>query len=182
MADHDTVVVSDFKRSDVSRLMSYAEREREATLRDRHGREMDGRDVQRLVNLSERHEMSRHMVISPENSERLDREQLERATERTLRDTLGDRDGVDYAFAVHMDGGDRPHAHVVATGRANQRGDPLWMDDKDFDNMRDRAHERTREQERGRSLDRNRDQERRHARRERERERERDRDRGYSPF
>ena len=101
-------------------------------------------DVQWLVDLSERHEMSRHMVVSPENADRLDRDQLERATERTLRDTLGDRDGVDYAFAVHMEGGDRPHAHVVATGRANQRGDPLWMDERDFDNIRDREKDRDR--------------------------------------
>lgn len=182
--DHKTVSPTDYRRADVSRLMSYAERERDAILRDRYGREMDGTDAQRLIDLSERHQMSRHIVISPENADRLDRDQLERATKRTLRDVLGERDGVDWAYAVHMDGGDRPHAHVVATGKADRRGDPLWMDREDLKRLSDRAHERAREQERERQLERDRDQERRRARRERERDRDcvRDRDREYDPW
>jgi hypothetical protein len=169
--DHETVAPTDYQRSGVGRLASYAEREPDATLRDRHGREMDGADVQRLVDTSERHEMSRHIVVSPENADRLDRDQLERATKRTLRDTLGDRHGVDYAYAVHMNGGDRPHAHVVATGKADQQGDPLWLDQDDLERLSDRAHERAKEQERDRP-----------RRLDRDRERDRDRGRGYSPW
>lgn len=79
--------------------------------------------------------MSRHIVIPPENADRLDRDQLRRATKRCMRDVLGDRDGVDWAYTVHMDGGDRPHAHVVATGRAEQRGDPPLLNEDDLERL-----------------------------------------------
>lgn len=173
MTDHNTVAPTDYKRADVGRLVSYVEREREATLHDRHGREMDRTEVQQLIDLSERHEMSRHIIISPENADRLDRERLREATKRMLRDTIGQREGVEYGYTVHMEGGDRPHAHVVATGRAEQRGDPLWLDQADLEQLSDRAHERAQEQDRG--LGRVRDQAL-----EQLQEHERDHDRGHS--
>ena len=106
---------------------------------------MDREDVQRLVTVSDRHGMSRHLVLSPENANELSREQLQRVSKRVLRKTLGDRDGVEYAYTVHMHDGDRPHAHVVVTGRANQPGDPLWMDRDDLEQIREHTHEHAKE-------------------------------------
>jgi hypothetical protein len=148
-----TVVRSDYQRTDVRRLASYAEREPEATMRDRHGQEMDDQDLERLAERSDRHQMSRHIVVSPANADALDREQMSEATKRSLRESIGQRDGVDYGYSVHMDGGDRPHAHVVATGQANQRGDPLWMDEADLQELREQAHDHAQEQERRNALD-----------------------------
>jgi hypothetical protein len=174
VANHNTIAASDYQRSDVANLTHYLEHEQEATLHDRYGREMDPEDVQRLVTVSDRHEMSRHLVLSPENANDLSREQLQRVSKRVCRETLGDREGVEYAYAVHMHDGDRPHAHVVATGRANQPGDPLWLDRDDLEQIRERIHEHAKELARERELEREYERER-----ERERERDRDRDRGY---
>lgn len=46
--------------------------------------------------------------------------------------TLGDRGDVEYGYTVYMKGGDRPHVHVVTTGRANQRGDLLSLKEDDL--------------------------------------------------
>jgi len=150
--DHQTVTPSDYQRDSIDELASYIEREEEATLRDRTGQEMDSQNLQRLIDKSERHEMSRHIVISPENADSLDRQEMDSMAKRTLRDTLGEREGVDYAYAVHEDGGDRPHAHVAATGRANGADDPLWLDADDLQEMADVAHEHSLEVSRGKTL------------------------------
>lgn len=143
-----TVIDSDFKRRDTEALMEYIEHEEE-NLRDRTGQEMDASDRQHLLDRSEEHGMSRHLIISPENAEQLDNAGIGRATRQTIRETIGSREGVDWGYAVHRDGGDRPHAHVVATGRADQPGDPLWIERDDLDQIRDRAHEYSIEQEQG---------------------------------
>ncbi|GGN26497.1 relaxase/mobilization nuclease domain-containing protein [Halarchaeum nitratireducens] len=143
-----TVIDSDFERRDTGALMRYIEHEEE-NLRDRTGQEMDASEQQHLLDRSEEHGMSRHLIISPENAEQLDNEEIGRATRKTIRETIGSHEGVDWAYAVHRDGGDRPHAHVVATGRADQPGDPLWIDRDDLDQIRDRAHEHSIEQEQG---------------------------------
>lgn len=151
-SDHVTVTPSDFQRDSCSELLSYMEREDGVTLRDRTGQEMSSDDLQRLVDKSERHQMSRHIVISPENADSLDRDRLNKMAKRTLRDTLGDRQGVDYAYAIHTEDGDRPHAHVAATGRANDPGDPLWLDADDLQGIADRAHEHSQQLEKSRGL------------------------------
>ncbi|WP_092907913.1 relaxase/mobilization nuclease domain-containing protein [Halostagnicola kamekurae] len=143
-----TVIDSDFKRRDTGALMSYIEHEEEE-LRNRTGQEMDATEQQHLLDRSRKNEMSRHFIISPENADQLSNKEIGRATRQTIRETIGSREGVNWAYAVHRDGGDRPHAHVVATGRADQSGDPLWIDSDDLDQIRDRAHENCIEQEQG---------------------------------
>ena len=142
-ADHNSVAHSDYSRGSVGGLLSYIEREQGTTLRDRHGNEMDEKDIQQMIEKSEKHQMSRQIVISPENSEDLSRDELAEVGKKTLRETLGDREGVDYAYGVHMDGGDRPHVQAAATGRANSPGDPLWLDSDDLEQMRDIGHRKS---------------------------------------
>jgi type IV secretory pathway VirD2 relaxase len=139
-----SVVYSDYQRDDAGALAKYVQKD-DTQLRDRYGQAMDQRDVDRLVDRSDQHQMSRHFVVSPENAEHLDQEQLGRITRETMRDELGE--DVEFGYAVHEDGGDRPHAHVVATGRANQSGDPLWIDSDDLDRIRERVHDRARDLE-----------------------------------
>jgi len=152
MTEHKTVTPSDFQRDSASELVSYMKRKEDAQLRDRTGQKMDSADVQRLIEKSERHEMSRHIVISPENADSLDRKQMSQMAKRTLRNTLGNREGVDYGYAIHTEDGDRPHAHVAATGRAQQPGDPLWLDSDDLQNMADVAHEQSQQLQRDHSV------------------------------
>lgn len=141
--DHNSVAFSDFARDSASSLLSYIEREKGTKLRDRHGNEMDSSDVQRLIDKSEKHQMSRQIVISPENAENLNRNQLAQVGKETLREVLGDREGVDYGFGVHMEGGDRPHVQAAATGRANSPGDPLWLDSEDLEQIKQIGHEKS---------------------------------------
>lgn len=54
--------------------------------------------------------MSRHIILSLEKADPLNRDQLERTTKRTKRDFLGDREGVDWASAVYPEDDDRSHA------------------------------------------------------------------------
>lgn len=152
MSDHNTVTPSGYQRDSVAELTSYIEREKNAQLRDRTGKVMDSDDVQQLIDESERHGMSRHVVISPENADSLDRNQMSQMAKRTLRETLGQREGVEYGYAVHTEDGDRPHAHVAATGRANGSGDPLWLDSDDLENMADVAQEKAQEVQQGQLL------------------------------
>jgi len=144
----ETVHWSDFERRGVSRLLSYMEREQDARVLNYRGREMSPEEQQQMINESKDREMSRHLVLSPSNSERLERDDLERVGKDVLRDELGDRDGVRYAYAVHEEDGDRPHLHVAAPGRAQQHGDPLWLDQDDLEDIRERTHERALERER----------------------------------
>lgn len=147
MVDHRAVAPTDYKRRDLGKLTSYMEHDEEATLHDRYGQEMDGEEVQRLINISGRHQMSRHIVLSPQNGDQLSRKQLHRTAKRTLRETLGKREGVEYAYAIHMNGGDRPHVHVAATGRGNRPGDPAWMDEEDLVELAETTHEHAAEAE-----------------------------------
>jgi len=180
-----TVIDSDFKRRDTGALMRYIEHEEE-NLRDRTGQEMDASEQQHLLDRSEENGMSRHLIISPENAEQLENKEIGRATRQTIRETIGSREGVDWAYAVHRDGGDRPHAHVVATGRADQPGDPLWIDREDLDQIRDRAHEHSIEQEQGvehaldQALDESVGQEQEQEQISQEQEQEQDRGQGHS--
>jgi len=146
----NTVVYSDYTRGTSDALITYMEKEN-ATLRDRTGREMSDERVQELIDASEHHQMTRHFVISPENAQALSNQEMQRVGKEALRDTLGDRVSVDYGYCLHDKGGDRPHIHAVATGRANQSGDPLWIDTDDLHGMRKDAHERALEAEQERS-------------------------------
>lgn len=151
--DHNSVAHSDYSRGSVDGLLSYIEREQGAKLRDRHGNVMEDRDIQEMIDKSEKHQMSRQIVVSPENAEDLSREELAEVGKKTLRETLGDREGVDYAYGVHMEGGDRPHVQAAATGRANSSGDPLWLDSNDLEEIRDVGHEKSQQVKKSLSLE-----------------------------
>lgn len=146
---HDTVAPTDFQRGSVDDLASYAEREEDAELRNRHGEPMSASEKQQLIDRSEDHQMSRHIIVSPENADQLDREQMSTATKQTMQETIGQREGVEYGYSVHMEGGDRPHSHVVATGKADNPGDPLWLDQDDLEELSNTAHDRAIEQDHG---------------------------------
>lgn len=111
-----TVFHSTYQRGSAADLMDYVEHEQGAELKDHMGRPLDGERQQQMIDKSEREQFQRHGIISPENAEKLDKSQIERATRDTMHEVTKDRESVQWAYTVHEDGGDRPHAHVVMVG------------------------------------------------------------------
>jgi hypothetical protein len=92
------------------------------------------------------------MTISPDPEAAFSRADLERATERHLRDFMADRRSVSAVYAVHEPDRDVSvrHAHVALTGDEND----LYLDRGDLERQRTRLAkelepgvERDREQE-----------------------------------
>jgi hypothetical protein len=141
-----TIVHSTYDHAGAGDLMSYCEHEQAAELKDHMGREMTGRQKQRIIDKSEQVGMERHVMISPENSENLTREQIERVTRDTVHEIADeqDRETLQYAYTVHEEGGDRSHSHVVMVGSKTD----LYMNESDLNKMRGIAHEKAQKQER----------------------------------
>ena len=166
---------TNYQRSGAGALLNYIERDR--PLRNSAGREVTDRERKRFVEKSERHRFERELRISPDPEADVSQAELERETERYLREFTQDRPSVRGVYSFHNDNG-IAHTHVALTG---ERRD-LYLDRNDLERDRERlsrrlerGRERSREPERDRELAR--DIERKREQ-ERERKQERGRDRG----
>ena len=166
---------TNYQASGVGALLNYIEKDR--PLRNSAGREVTDRERENFIEKSERHRFERELRISPDPAADVDRADLERETERYLRDFTRDRPSVRAVYAYHTDA-EHEHVHVALTG---ERRD-LYLDREDLERDRERladrlerGRERTRDREPERDRELARDVERK---REQEQERERGRDLG----
>lgn len=152
-----TITDTTYKRGSAANLVDYIEHD--GTLRNRAGLEMDDWERNQLIQRSKQEQFERHVVVSPHNADQLDTDEIGHAVRETINDQF-DGSTVDYAYSVHTDGGDRPHAHVVLVGDEQD----LYMDREDCDALRERAtdacqerqhtHEHTRHMARDQDRDR----------------------------
>ena len=166
---------TNYQRSGAGALLNYIERDR--PLRNSAGREVTDRERESFIEKSRDHQFERELRISPDPEADVSQAELERETERYLREFTQDRPSVRGVYSFHNDNG-IAHTHVALTG---ERRD-LYLDRDDLERDRERLsrrlerdREREREPERDRELAR--DIERKREQ-ERERERSRGRDRG----
>ena len=174
---------TNYQRSGAGALLNYIERDH--LLRNSAGREVTDRERERFVEKSREHSFERELRISPDPEADVSQQELERETERYLRDFTQDRPSVRGVYSFHNDNG-IAHTHVALTGEERD----LYLDRADLERDRERLSRRL---ERGRGLEREREREperdrelardierQREQEQEREREREPERDFGIS--
>jgi hypothetical protein len=170
---------TNYQRSGAGALLNYIGRDR--GLRNSAGRKITDRERESFIEKSREHQFERELRISPDPQADVSQAELERETERYLREFTQDRPSVRGVYSFHNDNG-IAHTHVALTG---ERRD-LFMDRDDLERdrerlsrrlERDRERERAREPERDRELARDIDR-KREQEQERERRRERGRDLG----
>jgi hypothetical protein len=170
---------TNYQRSGAGALLNYIEKGR--GLRNSAGRPVTDRERESFIEKSERHRFEREVRISPDPEVDVSQAELERETERYLREFTQDRPSVRGVYSFHNDNG-IAHTHVALTG---ERRD-LYLDRDDLERDRERlsrrlergrVREREREPERDRELARDIERKREHEQ-ERERERSRGRDLG----
>ena len=164
---------TNYQRSGAGALLNYIEKGR--PLRNSAGREVTDRERESFVEKSQEHQFEREVRISPDPEADVSQAELERETERYLREFTRDRPSVRGVYSFHNDNG-IAHTHVALTG---ERRD-LYLDRNDLERDRERLSRRlergrVREREPERDRDLARDIERK---REQEQERERGRDLG----
>jgi hypothetical protein len=125
-----------YQRSGAGDLVAYIERGSERGVRNAAGRRLADREIDSFVSQSERHQFERGMTISPDPEAAVSRADLERATERHLRDFMDNRRSVSAVYAVHEPDRDVSvrHAHVALTGDENE----LYLDRGDLERQRTR--------------------------------------------
>ena len=126
-----------YQRSGAGALVRYIDRGSErGGLRNAAGRRLADREIDSFVGQSERHQFERGMTISPDPEADASRADLERATERHLRDFMADRRSVSAVYAVHEPDRDVSvrHAHVALTGDEKD----LYLDRGDLERQRTR--------------------------------------------
>jgi hypothetical protein len=162
---------TNYQRSGAGALLNYIERDR--SLRNSAGRELTDRERESFIEKSRDHQFERELRISPDPEADVSQAELERETERYLREFTRDRPSVRGVYSFHNDNG-IAHTHVALTG---ERRD-LYLDREDLERDRERLsrrlerdREREREPERDRELARD-------INRKREQEQERERERG----
>ena len=163
---------TNYQRSGAGALVNYIEKER--PLRNSAGREVTDRERDSFVEKSERHEFERELRISPDPEVDVSQQELERETERYVRELTRDRPSVRGIYSFHNDNG-IAHTHVALTGKERD----LYLDREDLERDRERLSqrlERGRERERSREPERDRELERQ-IERKREQEQERARER-----
>ena len=160
------IVKTSYRDHGASALTQYIGRER-IVIRDRAGRDLSDREVERFVDQSEHNQFEREFIISPDHGDDMPPGELEQRTRQAMREFTRDRPTCRWVYAIHRDT-DHEHVHVAATGKRRD----LYMDREDIDRFRERGAELFRERERARIRERKRERER-----ERNRERTRDWDR-----
>ena len=146
---------TNYQRSGAGALLNYIERDH--PLRNSAGREVTDRERERFVEKSREHNFERELRISPDPEADVSQQELERETERYLRDFTQDRPSVRGVYSFHNDNG-IAHTHVALTGEERD----LYLDRDDLERDRERLSrhlERGRGLERERTLDREREQE-----------------------
>ncbi len=172
---------TNYQRSSAAALVNYIEKD--CPLRNSAGRKLTDRERQGFIEKSQRHNFEREIRISPDPAVNVSQRDLERETQRFLRDFSKGRTSVRSVYAYHEDNG-IPHVHVAMTGEERD----LYLDRDDVERSRDRLgqrleRERDRERERERTLEQERELEQQIERardRDRKQERERGYDRGFS--
>jgi len=162
---------TNYQRSGAGALLNYIEKGR--GLRNSAGREVTDRERESFIEKSERHRFERELRISPDPEADVSQAELERETERYLREFTQDRPSVRGVYSFHNDNG-IAHTHVALTGEERD----LYLDRNDLECDRERLSRRL---ERGREREREPERDRELARdieRKREQERERERERG----
>jgi hypothetical protein len=162
---------TNYQRSGAGALLNYIEKDR--PLRNSVGREVTDRERESFIEKSQEHSFERELRISPDPEADVSQEELERETERYVREFARDRPSVRGIYSFHNDNG-IAHTHVALTGKERD----LYLDRNDLERDRERlsrrlerGQEREREPERDRELA-------REIERKREQERERERSRG----
>ena len=127
---------TDYQRSGAGELVRYINRGAERGVRNAAGRRLADREIESFVGQSERHQFERGMTISPDPSANVSRADLQRATERHLRDFMADRRSVSAVYAVHEPDRDVSvrHAHIALTGDENE----LYLNRTDLERQRTR--------------------------------------------
>ena len=164
---------TNYQRSGAGALLNYIEKDR--GLRNSAGREVTDRERESFVEKSQEHQFEREVRISPDPEADVSQAELERETERYLREFTRDRPSVRGVYSFHNDNG-IAHTHVALTG---ERRD-LYLDRGDLERDRERLSrrlERDREREREREPERDRELAR-DIERKREQEQDRERSRG----
>jgi hypothetical protein len=171
---------TNYQRSGAGALLNYIEKGR--GLRNSTGREVTDRERERFLSKSQEHNFERELRISPDPEADVSQQELERETERYLRDFTQDRPSVRGVYSFHNDNG-IAHTHVALTGEERD----LYLDRDDLERDRERL---SRHLERGRGREREREREReleptweltRDREREREQEPERQIERSQEP-
>ena len=146
---------TDYQRSGAGELVRYINRGAERGVRNAAGRRLADREIESFVGQSERHQFERGMTISPDPAANVSRTDLQRATERHLRDFMADRRSVSAVYTVHEPDQDVSvrHAHVALTGDENE----LYLDRTDLERQRTRL---AKELESGVEWDRSQEQDR----------------------
>lgn len=166
---------TNYQRSGAGALLHYMEKEH--PLRNSVGREVTDREREHFIQKSERHQFEREIRISPDPEADLSREELERETQRYVREFTRDRQTVSAVYAYHEDNG-IPHVHVALTGEERD----LYIERNRLEQERERLEQRM-ERDRGRL--RQRQQQRQRQRQEqtieREHAQEPERERGLRP-
>ena len=163
---------TNYQRSGAGALLNYIEKGR--GLRNSAGREVTDRERESFIEKSERHRFERELRISPDPEADVSQVELERETERYLREFTRDRPSVRGVYSFHNDNG-IAHTHVALTGEERD----LYLDRNDLERDRERLSRRL-ERDRDRSREPERDRELARAielKREHEQERERSRGR-----
>jgi hypothetical protein len=164
---------TNYQRSGAGALLNYIEKGR--GLRNSAGREVTDRERERFIEKSKEHSFERELRISPDPEADVSQQELERETERYVREFTRDRPSVRAVYSFHNDNG-IAHTHVALTGKERD----LYLDRDDLERDRERLSqrpERGRERTRERELERDRGLER-DIERKRDREMERGRDLG----
>ena len=160
---------TNYQNSGAGALVNYIERD--CRLRNTVGREVSQSERERFIEKSQEHNFEREIRISPDPEADVSREELERETQRYLRDFTRDRPSARAIYAYHEDNG-IPHVHAALTGER----DDLYMEQQEIKRDRQRL---TRTMEQGLTMER---QQQRQQQRQRQRQRlelepERERDR-----
>lgn len=171
---------TNYQRSGAGALLQYMEKEH--PLRNSVGREVTDREREHFIEKSKRHQFEREIRISPDPEADLSREELERETQRYVREFTRDRRTVSAIYAYHEDNG-IPHVHVALTGEERD----LYIEQNRLEQERERLSQRMerdrspRLRQRQRQRQRLRQEQTMERDHERKIERERDRDRGLRP-
>ena len=149
---------TNYQNSGAGALVNYIDRGQ--GLRNTVGREISRSERERFVEKSQEHNFEREIRISPDPEANVSQQELERETQRYLRDFTRERPSARAIYAYHEDNG-IPHIHAALTGER----DDLYMEQQEIKRDRQRL---TRTMERGLTMERQ-QQRQRQQRRQRQR-------------
>jgi 5'-3' exonuclease len=134
---------TNYQASGAGALVNYIEQG--AQLQNTVGREISQSERERFIKKSQEHNFEREIRISPDPEADVSQQELERETQRYLRDFTRERPSARAIYAYHEDNG-IPHVHAALTG---ERAD-LYMEQREIERDRQRL---TQTIERDQSLD-----------------------------